>query len=49
MTKKQVTPKNGGPKSQNKSSTKIPQPMSFKIDKPTPTLTTDSIEVVRPV
>ena len=49
MTKKQVTPKNGGPKYLNKSSAKIPQPMSFKIDKPTPLLMADSAEVVRPV
>ena len=44
-----VTPKSGGPKPQKKASTKIPQPESSKLDKPTPTLTTDSTEVVRPV
>ena len=49
MTKKQVTPKNGDPKSQKKSSAKIPQPLSFKIDKPTLPLMADSTEVVRPV
>ena len=49
MTKKQVTPKSGGPKPQKKASTKIPQPESFKLDKPTPALTANSTEVFRPV
>ena len=49
MTKKQVTPKSGGPKPQKKASAKIPRPESSKIDKPTPALTVDSTEVVRPV
>ena len=49
MTKKQVTPKLGGPKSQKKASTKIPQPEPSKLDKPTPTLTVESTKVVRPL
>ena len=49
MTKKQVTPKAGGPKPQKKPSAKTPQPKSSKIDKPTPVLTVDSTEVVKPV
>ena len=49
MTKKQVTPRNRGPKPQKHASSKLPNPKPSKIDKPTPVLTADSTEVVRPL
>lgn len=49
MTKKQVTPKSGGPKPQKKASAKIPQLESSKLDKPTRALMAESTEVFRPV
>ena len=49
MTKKQVTPRTGGPKPQKPASSKLPNPKPSKIDKPTPVLTADSTEVVRPL
>ena len=49
MTKKQVTPKAGGPKASKSVTTKLPKPESSKINKPTPALTADSNEVVRPL
>ena len=49
MTKKQVTPKSRGLKPQKKASAKITQSEPSKLDKPTPALTDESTEVVRPV
>ena len=49
MTKKQVTPKTGGPKSQKPASSKLQNPKPPRIDKPTPILTVDSTEIVRPL
>ena len=49
MTRKQITPKTGGPKAQKSASSKLPLPKSAEIDKPTPALTTNSTEVVRPL
>ena len=49
MTKKQVTPKSGCPKAPKSVLAKLPKPESTKINKPTPALTVDSTEVVRPL
>lgn len=49
MTKKQVTPKFGGQKSQRNVSRKLPQAKPSKLNKPTPALTAETTEVVRPV
>ena len=49
MTRKQVTPKTGGPKAQKSASSKLPLPQHLKINKPTPALTANSTEVVRPL
>ena len=49
MTRKQITPKTGGPKAQKSASSKLPLPKSAKINKPTPALTANSTEVVRPL
>ena len=49
MTKKQITPKVGGPKASKPVTAKLPKPESSKINKPTPALTANSTEVVRPL
>ena len=49
MTKKQVTPKFGGPKASKPVTAKLPKPESSKFNKPTPALIADSTEVVRPL
>ena len=49
MTKKRVKPRTGGPKPQKPASSKLPNPKPSNINKPTPALTTDSTEVVRPL
>lgn len=49
MTKKQVTPKTQGPKTQKYASSKLPRPEFAKINKPTPALTVHSTKLVRPL
>ena len=49
ITKKQLTPKTGGPKSQKPASSKLQNPKPPRIDKPTPVLTVDSTKIVKPL